>query len=195
MEDKMLAGPAELRAALDALGAVLASRRLSYEVVVVGGAGLTLLGFIDRPTRDVDVVATREGGRIVPAPTLPAALADAVRDVAQVYGLSEQWLNVGPASVMDLGLPTGFADRLTTVRFAGLTVDLVSRADQIALKLYATVDQGPRSKHLADLRALAPSASELVAAARWTQTHDPSAAFESDLRAALRAFGVDDVEL
>ena len=92
MEDKALPVPSELRAALAALGEILAARDLRYEVVVVGGAGLALLGVIDRPTKDVDVVATREGGVVVPIAALPSDLADAVRDVARIYGLNERWL-------------------------------------------------------------------------------------------------------
>lgn len=191
----MLGGPPELRAALGALGQILTARGLRYELVVVGGAGLALLGFIDRPTRDVDVVAAREGGRFVPVAALPPPLAEAVRDVARISGLSERWLNVGPASLMDFGLPAGYQARLSEVAFGGLVVHVLSRIDQIALKLYAAVDQGPRSKHVNDLEALSPSASELVAAARWAQTHDPSPGFERDLRAALRALGATDVDL
>lgn len=195
MEDKALAGPSELRAALAALGEILAARDLHYEVVVVGGAGLALLGVIDRPTRDVDVVATWDGGAVVPITALPSGLADAVRDVARIYGLNERWLNVGPASLMDLGLPSGFAERLKAVGFGALTVYLASRTDQIAFKLYAAVDQGPRSRHLADLVVLRPTNDELLAAARWTRTHDPSDGFRHELRLALQHFGVEDVDL
>lgn len=97
---------------------------------------------------------------------------------------------------MDLGLPVGFSGRLETRRYGGLTLHLASRRDQIAFKLYAAVDQGPGSKHVEDLRALAPTPEELVHAARWARTHDPSEGFRSELRAALRHFGIaDDVEL
>lgn len=92
---------------------------------------------------------------------------------------------------MDLGLPPGFTDRLVAHRFGPLVVHVAARIDQIAFKLYAAVDQGPRSKHFADLRALAPTASELRGAAAWARTHDPSAPFASELAAALRELGVE----
>ncbi len=76
----------------------------------------------------------------------------------------------------------------------GLTVSFASRTDQIHLKLYATVDQGP-GKHEHDLRALEPAPEELVEAARWTRTHDPSEGYREGLEAALRYLGVDDVDL
>jgi hypothetical protein len=75
-----------------------------------------------------------------------------------------------------------------------LTVHFASRLDQIHLKLYALVDQGP-GKHELDLRALEPARDELVAAARWTRTHDASPAFRDQLEQALRHLGVDDVDL
>jgi hypothetical protein len=53
---------------------------------------------------------------------------------------------------------------------------------------------GP-GKHESDLRALAPTASELVAAARWSRSHDPSPAFAQELRGALKFLGVTDVDL
>ena len=56
------------------------------------------------------------------------------------------------------------------------------------------VDQGA-GKHEADLRALDPTRDELLAAARWTRTHDPSDGFREQLVAALAYLGVDDVRL
>ena len=77
---------------------------------------------------------------------------------------------------------------------AGLTVDFASRLDQIHLKLYGLVDQG-LGKHEADLRALTPSREELIRAARWTRTHDPSPGFREMLERALQYLGVDDADL
>ena len=49
---------------------------------------------------------------------------------------------------------------------------------------------------MADLRALRPTADELLGGARWARTHDPSPAFEQELRAVLRTLEVDvDAEL
>jgi hypothetical protein len=73
-------------------------------------------------------------------------------------------------------------------------VHLASRYDQIHFKLYAMVDQGA-GKHEADLRDLQPTRDELLAAARWTRTHDPSQGFREQLLAALAYLGVDDVSV
>lgn len=61
----------------------------------------------------------------------------------------------------------------------------------MALKLYAAVDQGPLSKHAADLRELEPTPTELLDAARWARTHDPSPGFSEVLARALTDLGVD----
>jgi hypothetical protein len=116
--------------------------------------------------------------------------------VARDLGLPENWLNPGPTSLLDLGLPDGFADRLQRRDYGpALTVWFASRLDQIHFKLYAVVDRGPADKHAADLRALAPTRGELLRAARWTMTHDPSEAFREMLHEALKSLGVDDVYL
>lgn len=103
--------------------------------------------------------------------------------------LEEDWLNGEPTSLLDFGLPAGFDERVITRRFGGLIVHLAGRKDQIFFKLYASVDQGPNSKHAVDLEKLAPSRSELVEAAAWCRTHDPSEGFAQQLELALQAFG------
>jgi hypothetical protein len=56
-------------------------------------------------------------------------------------------------------------------------VGLVGRRTLIALKLFAAVDQGPRSVHYQDLVTLSPTPAELEAAAEWVTTQDASEAF------------------
>jgi hypothetical protein len=50
-------------------------------------------------------------------------------------------------------------------------------------------------EHFSDLRALEPSGAELLSAARWTRTHDPSEDFLSVLTEVLAYFKVDDADL
>ena len=181
-----------LEEALQALGSLLESRGQRAEVVVIGGGSLLLLGLIQRPTKDLDVVALVEGTRLSTARPLPDWLVEAVRDVARAMELAEDWLNPGPTELLDQGLPPGFMDRVTIRAFGALVVYVAHRSDQVFFKLYAAVDQGPRSKHCADLKQLAPSPDELRAAARWCTTHDPSEGFAEMLRQALLALGVED---
>lgn len=182
----------QLREALTTLGAVLADRGLSYELVLVGGGALNLCGLIDRPTRDIDVVARVEGGAYITAVPLPALLLAAANDVAAALDLAPDWLNSGPADLFHMGLPQGFAERTVRETFGGLDVLYASRQDQVAFKLYAAADHWPtRNKHLQDLRELEPAPDELRHAADWCLTHDPSVGFrEQQLTPVLRALGV-----
>lgn len=180
--------------ALDTLGAILEDRGQPHDLAVIGGGALLLLGLIERPTKDLDVVARLEARRLVRAEPFPADLVQAVEDVASALGLPHDWLNPGPASLVDLGLPEGFLDRATVQHRGALTLRIAARTDQIGFKLYAAVDQGPRSKHFADLRRLDPRPEELAGAARWCVSHDPSEGFREMLRQALAALGVVDVD-
>jgi hypothetical protein len=111
--------------------------------------------------------------------------------VARDFRIPEEWLNAEASSLLEFGLPDGFIERATRAAYgSALTVWFASRLDQIHFKLYATVDQGP-GKHELDLRALEPSANELIAAARWSQTHDPSEGYAAVLAEVLRSLGVE----
>jgi hypothetical protein len=182
-----------LEGALTLLGQLLQDRGQRFAVVAIGGGGLLLIGLIDRPTRDLDLVALRQGDVLVPAgKPLPAALAEAVEDVARVLDLPPTWMNGGPDSLLRFGLPAGFLSRALDRRYGGLEVSLASRLDQIHFKLFAAADDRPGGKHHVDLRRLSPTHEELRIAARWTRTHDPSAGFADMLAGVLKSFGVDD---
>lgn len=186
----------DLEQALTALGAILEARGLRFDVVLVGGANLLLGGVIDRPTKDGDLVGRRlRSGDVEAMRELPPELARAVADVALAYGLAPDWLNTGPESLIELGLPPGFASRLTLRTFGGLCVWSAGPYDMVCFKLYAAADHWPtRDRHLADLQALRPTRDELVSAARWALTHDPSPAFRSMLMSVLADLGVEDAD-
>lgn len=179
-----------LEDALETLGDLLAERGQGVGLLVIGGSSLLLLGYIERPTADVDAVGLVEPDGYAKADALPQFLVDAVAEVGRALGVGDRWLNAGPAGLIDFGLPEGTAERVTVRRYGSLEVHLPAREDMICFKLYALVDQGPQSKHMGDLRAMAPSRDELLTAARWTRTHDPSAEFLGELLAALEVFDV-----
>src|SRR5215469_8244425 len=151
---------------LDALAQQLAAAQARFELVIVGGSGLLALGVVERATRDVDLVALRSDSELRKPVPLPTALRIARDRVARDFSLPEDWLNTGPADLLDFGLPEGFIDRLETHSYGDyLAVYFASRFDQIHFKFYAAVDQGP-GKHSEDLEALAPTREELLRAAR-----------------------------
>ncbi|MEW6224732.1 MAG: hypothetical protein AB1627_08875 [Chloroflexota bacterium] len=64
----------------------------------------------------------------------------------------------------------------------------------VCFKLFAAVDQGPRSRHFQDLGELGPGRDDLLQAARWAIGHDPSPGFRSLLIDTLRALDVEDAD-
>lgn len=180
---------------LAALGEQLADLGARLEIVVIGGAALLALGLVDRTTSDIDVLALGSHEGLESASPLPSALVEARDRVARDFELESNWLNPGPADLLELGLPYGLMDRVVTRYFGpALTVHFAGRFDQIHFKLYALVDQGA-GRHEDDLRALRPTGEELLAAARWARTHDPSQGFRRELRGALEHLGVGDADL
>lgn len=187
--------PALLEQVLGALAEELADVGVAFDLVVIGGSALQALSLIPRPTRDVDVVALSGEDGLSSASPLPPALVDAAGRVARLFGLAPNWLNAGPADLLTFGLPKGFVDRLTPKSFGpALTILFASRLDQIHFKLYAMVDQGA-GRHQRDLEALAPTHEELLEAARWARSHDPSEGFLSVLLKVLAYLGVNDADL
>ncbi|MHB9002780.1 MAG: DUF6036 family nucleotidyltransferase [Coriobacteriia bacterium] len=179
---------------LAALGAELESAASPHVgLCVIGGAALGMLGLVDRPTKDIDVVALLEesevGLQIHALDALPDAVARAASEVAEQFGIGTWWINVGPSSLVDAGLPHGFESRLTHVKYGStLTVYFASRVDQICLKTYAAADVGGR--HATDLVALSPTEQEMEFALRWVVRHDPSEDFRSQLRELAEYLGV-----
>ncbi|HTX10046.1 MAG TPA: DUF6036 family nucleotidyltransferase [Solirubrobacteraceae bacterium] len=102
-----IAGSDRVRELLGALSEQLAARGQHYELVVVGGSALLAQGLVERTTQDIDVVALRQAGALSKADPFPPELIGARNRVASDFGLPENWLNPGPADLMDFGLPDG----------------------------------------------------------------------------------------
>jgi uncharacterized nucleotidyltransferase DUF6036 len=178
-----------LEHALEMLGQVLADREQHYEVVAIGGGSLLLLKQMDRMTKDLDLVALVQADQFISADPLPGHLLVAIEEVALALQLRKDWVNPGPTSLLELGLPQGFKDRIHTRQYGALTIHFAGRFDQICFKLYASVDHGPKSKHFADLKQLLPNLKELQMAKQWCITHDISPAFATMLDQAIAALG------
>ncbi len=191
----MLRGKKEIETIFMALSEQLDAEGVErLEMLVCGGAALNILGYVLRTTKDVDVIAfvdkNNDGSNILTKATLlKPALVQAAKRVQRDFNLPDNWLNDGPASVMDLGLPEGLMDRVETRTYGeNLIIHFLGRYDQIHLKLHAAVDQSG-GKHYDDLMALSPTAQELEDAANWTMTHDPSKGYRMLLKDFLEKIG------
>lgn len=168
------------------------------ELLVCGGSALNVLGLVQRATKDVDVLAyvnRNTAGEVsfISAVPLNEKLITASEKVARDFNLTKNWLNSGPASATDLGLPNDILKRVKTKQYGQkLTIHFMGRYDQIHFKLYAAVDQGA-GKHFDDLLALNPTPDELEQAARWSMTHDVSEGYRQVLKDLLNHMGYRDV--
>ncbi len=142
----------------------LYKQRLRLEAVVVGGAALSLLGVIDRQTRDVDVLHPG-----IPKQVKSAATVFAQWERTVGNHLADNWLNNGPSQLKDI-LPLGWELRLRPV-FAGVALMLrtLGRSDLLKTKLFALCDRGI---DLQDCIALHPSQEELADARAWLLLQD-----------------------
>ena len=158
------------------------------EIVVCGGSALIALSLVPRTTQDVDIVALMKDGMLSDSDPLPEYLLKAAEKVGRIMNLPEGWLNAGPASQLQMGLPDGFEERLHPVNIGErLVVYYIDRIDQIYFKTFASADRG--GYHVTDLKLLSPSEDELIAAAKWCQTQDVSPEFTMILKDMFNRLG------
>jgi hypothetical protein len=161
-------------------------------LVVCGGTALAALGLVTRTTRDVDILgtvsATESGLTVHRIKEFPQWLIEAAGKVGRDFDLPKNWLNLGPASQVDSGLPKGLEKRLIDRRYGQyLTIYFISRIDQLHFKLYAAVDRD--DYHVQDLIALMPTEDEMTMAATWVITQDVSDVFRFILKDFLEIHG------
>ena len=152
----------------------------AIELVVCGGSALIATGLIPRTTQDVDILAFMEKNQLKDSEPLPPYLIYAADKVGKILGLPINWLNNGPATQFQMGLPQGFQQRLIQeVIGEKLIIHYISRYDQVFFKTFASADRG--GYHVSDLKKLHPSEDELVEAAKWCMTQDVSPEFRGIL--------------
>jgi hypothetical protein len=190
-------GKSGIEEALKRLNAKMVYAELEpVELVSCGGASLNLLGLVSRTTGDVDIICSVVAGakgkpRHLARMVMPSLLTELVAEVGREMGLKEQWLNFGPAPLMDFGLPDGLENRLERRSYGKcLALHVISRFDQIHLKIYAAMDPKTRIEtHLGDLIDLEPTEAEAGAAADWLLKRKTSADFRRKLREVLDRTG------
>ena len=170
---------------------------------VCGGTALGLLGLVQRPTRDIDVISGWNSAtlEIVPTDRFPGAVERAIVRVAEAHpelrSSGIPWVNLGARGLLAFGLPPGCLGRLTACTIGThLTLRLPDRRDLIAFKLFAAADaaHGRQSVHKSDLRSLSLSEDELRCAIDWVVTiPDPNHQLRAELREFLQELGHEDL--
>jgi hypothetical protein len=166
------------------------------ELVSCGGASLNLMDWGSRSTSDVDIICAahvdaKRKVTLDPDRPLPPRFTALVAEVGRELGIKREWLNFGPAPLLRFGLPPGLERRLERKSFGRwLALHLVSRLDQIHLKIYATMDPKTRLEtHLGDLLDLEPTEAETQAAVDWLLRRKSSPAFRRKLKQVLDRIG------
>jgi hypothetical protein len=165
------------RVTIEAFDRHLVGLGLRFEGVVIGGSALALMGVVQRPTRDFDILVPE-----VPAVIASAAQAFAKEQRAAGVELLDDWLNNGPSQLGDV-LPTGWRQRVQRI-FEGrsLVLSTLGRSDLLKSKLFALCDRGT---DLPDCVALAPTSHELAEALTWLEKQDGHPEWPAHTRATL----------
>jgi hypothetical protein len=195
--DQPFSGKQGIEEALKRLNAKMVYAGMEpVDLVSCGGASLNLMGWVSRSTSDVDIICVAHVDakgkvKLQPGKVLPAQFTKLVAEVGHEMGIRQEWLNFGPAPLVDFGLPPGLEGRLKRKRFGQcLALHLISRLDQIHLKMYATMDAKTRLEtHLGDLLELEPKEAEARAAADWLLSRKTSPAFRRKLKQVLDRTG------
>jgi len=156
-----------------------------FELIVAGGAGMTLEGFKGQTT-DIDLLSPK---------VLPDSLKKGIAQVSRAKKLGAEWLNTGLANMLSraadpVNLPKYFREISRTLEVSdNLKIGLISRQALISLKLYAA--NPSYRKHTEDLRNLRPVRDEIAEALRFVMSIDDSDPRKEDLRIVMKELGFD----
>lgn len=152
----------QLDEALGLLGSLLDdSKTGAISLVVAGGSALVAQKLTSRRTEDVDVIALQGGD--ASAYPFPEQLKIAAAKVAEELNLQPDWLNGSMAYFIGRhNLPEWIWWSLDNRNYGkSLTVSFIKREGLVLLKLYAALERD-EARDLSDLRALQPTADEVV---------------------------------
>ena len=144
----------------------LYQKGIKFEAVVIGSGALTIMGFLQRQTVDIDVLDPK-----IPAEVLKLAEEFRVQKEKKGSYLIENWINNGPDKLL-LNLPKNWSSR-TQAFFSGkalIFVTLGRRPDLLKDKLWGFCDLREQDKSV--ILALKPLHSELLEAAKWVKDQD-----------------------
>jgi len=161
----------------------------TFELMVVGGAAMTLNGFKDQ-TNDIDLLKPER---------LPIPLRGGIAHISRAKRLPPEWINTNAANILRRvkplkELPDYFNEISRTIDISeNLKVNLIGRQALIALKLLATTPS--YTKHSVDIKSLNPSKEEIKEAVRFVLSIDNNELRRDDLLIVLRYIGFDLNEL
>jgi hypothetical protein len=156
-----------------------------FELVVVGGAAMAILGFKDQTT-DIDVLRPE---------VLPEAIINGMANIGKIRRLGSGWLNSNLGYMLmktrgSVELPEYFNEVSRIIEVGkNLKISLIGRQALISLKLHAATPS--YSKHTTDINQLEPDISEIIEAVRFVLSLDSTDVRKDDLRVVLKDLGFD----
>lgn len=156
-----------------------------FELVVVGGAAMTLQGFKNQ-TKDIDVFR--------PA-VLPEPIVSGIASIGKIRRLASGWINSNVANMLlqakgSAVLPEYFNEVSRTIEVSeNLKIGLIGRQALISLKLYAATPS--YRKHTDDINRLEPENAEITEAVRFVLSLDATDVRKDDLHVVLEDLGFD----
>ena len=138
---------------------------IKFKAVVIGSGALTIMGFLQRQTVDIDVLDPKIPDKIL-------KLAEEFRTQKEKEGvyLIKNWINNGPDKLL-LNLPKRWLSR-TEPFFNGkaLTFVTLGRPDLLKDKLWGFCDLRDQDKSV--ILALKPSYKELLETSKWVKEQE-----------------------
>jgi hypothetical protein len=156
-----------------------------FELIVAGGAAMTLEGFKGQTT-DIDLLSPK---------VLPDSIKRGIAHVGRAKKLGPEWLNTSLANMLSkvigsVELPEYFGEISRTIEVSdNLKIGLIGRQALISLKMYAASPS--YSKHTLDIRSLKPIKKEISEAVRFVMSIDDSDLRKDDLRFVLKDLGFE----
>ena len=143
----------------------LHKKDVKFEAVVIGSGALTIMGFLQRYTVDIDVLDPK-----IPDKILKLAEEFRIQKEKEGIYLIKNWINNGPEKLL-LNLPKDWSSR-TQPFFAGkaLTFLTLGRSDILKDKLWGFCDLREQDRSV--ILVLKPSCNELLEAAKWVKDQE-----------------------
>lgn len=146
---------------------------------------------------DVDVLGIiSDETQVVPCEHFSPEMERAIRESGRELELSDDWFNGSASTLLQRSLPAGALERSGKHRMEFgpcLVVRFLDRMDQVALKLFASMDPKDGQRHLKDLEEISPTHGEILHAIRWMSSWKSNQAFRERLAYLVKGFDFPDL--